>query len=115
MPVYGYEVDDGNAAAGRARVPTTEPGGSWHVVDWFLTEGIPTSENQNAIFQQEIPSVTTFASSGQPRASNTPPWPQFTTGSIMQFSPGADTQVMPVNAIEAIHHCAFWDSVAPRP
>lgn len=119
MPVYGYEVDDGNAATGRAGVPAGEPGGSWHVVDWYLTEGAAKNPNQAAVFSQEIASVTTFASGGQPHGANTPPWPSFAVGdgaaSIMVFAPGADSQAMPIKAIEAVHNCDFWDKVAPQP
>lgn len=120
MPVYGYLTEDGfgEGMPGRGGLPASEPGGSWHVVEWYLTEQPARNPDMAIVFSQEIASVTTFAGGGQPAGTNLPQWPQYAVGpgaaSVMQFSPGADTQLMPVNVIQAIHNCGFWDKVSPQ-
>jgi para-nitrobenzyl esterase len=60
--------------------------------------------------------VTSFAHTGKPDAAIAPPWPQFNgNGAIMSLAPGGDSQPLPGNLMQAIHHCDFWDRVAPEP
>jgi para-nitrobenzyl esterase len=121
MPVYGYEIDDGNAPPASFE-PANEPNGSYHVADWYVYTGVsggfptpPPDANEADLQAQEIAEVTTFGDTGQPRALNTPPWPQFNSSQrIMSLAPGDDSQVLPAGVIDAIHHCGFWDAVSPN-
>ena len=65
---------------------------------------------------QEIAEVTSLARTGKPEATNTPTWPAFReSGTLMSLAPGGDSELLPANLVEAIHHCGFWDRVAPKP
>lgn len=111
MPVYGYEMDNGDPP------PTaTTPTGSRHVGSWYLTPTVGLDANQQVLQQQEVAYVTTLARTGHPTAQFTPVWPEFnTTGDLLSLAPGADSQSMSVTQIELDHNCGFWDKISPRP
>jgi para-nitrobenzyl esterase len=115
MPVYGYEVDDGDAPPASFE-PANEPNGSYHVAAWFLNPvSPPLDANQQVLQNQEVADVTTFARTGNPSAQNTPIWPEFnTSANVMSLAPGGDSQVMSIAQIEVDHNCGFWDRIAPR-
>ena len=115
MPVYEYEVDDGNAPP---ELMTGRPAGSLHVADWFLTPNPALDVNQRVLQTQELAALTTFARRGDPTAPSVPIWPRFRlgrAGEVMSLAPGGDSQVMSVGQISAVHNCGFWDRVSPKP
>ncbi len=116
MPVYGYEIDDGDAPYASFE-PAGEPNGSYHVAAWFLNPVSPALDaNQQVLQNQEVADVTTFARTGNPSAVNTPIWPEFnTSANVMSLAPGGDSQIMSIAQIEINHNCGFWDRIAPRP
>jgi para-nitrobenzyl esterase len=120
MPVYEYQVNDGNAPP---ELSTGDPAGSRHVASWFIS---PRREpaggldvNQQVLQDQELAAITTFGRTGNPTTHGLPVWPQFKSGTgagqVMVLSPGGDTAVMPADAIGEIHNCGFWDRVSPKP
>lgn len=115
MPVYGYEIDNGDAPPASFE-PAGKPNGSYHVAAWFLTPVNPALDpNQQVLQNQEIASVTTFARTGRPTAKGTPVWPEFNTfDAIMSLAPGGDSEVMSIAQIRAIHNCAFWHRISPK-
>jgi para-nitrobenzyl esterase len=119
MPVYGYLITDNDippyALIGSPLVPA--PAGASHVGAWYLNPVSPALDaNQQALQNQEVAEVTTFARTGNPTAPGSPAWPSFNnSGAEMELAPAGDSQVMPASDIGAIHHCGFWDSIAPRP
>jgi para-nitrobenzyl esterase len=116
MPVYGYEIDEGDAPPAVFE-PANEPNGSYHVAAWFLNPVSPALDaNLQVLQNQEVADVTTFARTGNPSAENTPVWPQFKPpGEVMSLAPGGDSQVMSIAQVEQDHDCGFWDKIAPRP
>jgi para-nitrobenzyl esterase len=116
MPVYGYEIDYGDAPYASFE-PAGQPNGSYHVAAWFLNPVSPALDaNQQVLQNQEVADVTTFARTGNPTAQNTPVWPEFNrSASVMSLAPGGDSQVMSIAQIAVIHNCGFWDRIAPRP
>jgi para-nitrobenzyl esterase len=115
MPVYQYEVDDGNAPP---ESMTGQPAGSHHVADWFLTPTPGLDVNQQVLQAQELAAVTMFARTGNPTAPSVPNWPTFKlgqAGQVMSLAPGGDSQLMSVDQISAAHNCGFWDRVSPKP
>jgi para-nitrobenzyl esterase len=120
MPVYGYEIDDGNAPQA-VFLPPTEANGASHAVDWYIyTSGLflppPPTPDEVALQAQEIAEVTSFAHTGKPAAPIVPSWPAFNrSDAIMSLAPGGDSQLIPADLIEATHHCGFWDRVAAGP
>lgn len=115
MPVYGYEIDNGDAPPASFE-PANKPNGSYHVAAWFLNPVSPALDaNQQVLQNQEVAEVTTFARTGNPTAQNTPIWPGFKTShDVMSLAPGGDSQVMSAAQIEQDHNCGFWDRIAPR-
>ena len=119
MPTYAYEIDDNDippyAAAG---VGVVAPGAS-HVGAWFLNPVTPALDaNQQVLQDQEIAYVTTFARTGNPSATGTPPWPRFNAQDNpeeISLQPAGDTEPVTVAEIAAQHNCAFWDRIAPKP
>jgi para-nitrobenzyl esterase len=112
MPVYGYEMDDGDPPPNTQTVPA----GAQHASDpWDLTPTTGLDANMQVLQQQEVAYVTTFARTGDPTAPNTPIWPQFTTGNLLSLAPGGDSESMSIAQIEQIHNCGFWDRIAPTP
>ena len=114
MPVYGYEIDNGDPPG----APTT-PTGAAHVAAWDLTPTAGLDANMQVLQSQEVSDVTIFARTGNPTAQFTPTWPQFKLGEgasqEMSLAPGGDSQAMSVAQIELNHNCGFWDKVSPRP
>ena len=119
MPVYGYLITDNDippyALTGSPLVPA--PAGASHVGAWYLNPVSPALDaNQQVLQNQEVAEVTTFARTGNPTASGSPVWPSFNrSGAQMELAPAGDSQIMPAYVTGAIHHCGFWDSIAPRP
>jgi para-nitrobenzyl esterase len=112
MPVYGYEMDDGDAPPYTTTVPT----GAKHAsTPWDLTPTPDLDADMQVLQQQEVADVTTFARTGDPTAPGTPVWPQFKTRTLMSLAPGGDSESMPIAQIEQIHNCGFWDRIAPKP
>jgi para-nitrobenzyl esterase len=119
MPVYGYLITDNDippyALTGSPFVPA--PAGASHVGAWYLNPVSPALDaDQQTLQNQEVAEVTTFARTGNPTASGSPVWPSFNRSvSEMELAPAGDSQIMPAYVIGAIHHCGFWDSIAPTP
>lgn len=113
MPVYGYEIDDSDLPP----YTQTAPLGASHVGAWYLTPVSPAlNANQQALQDQEVRYVTTFARTGSPSAEGAAVWPRFNSSHVeMALAPAGDSQVMPVSVIRQIHNCGFWDRIAPRP
>ena len=100
-------------------LPGNEPNGAYHAGDWYLyTVAVgfpapPATDDEAALQAQEIAEVTSFGRRREPAALNTPIWPQFNSSpTIMSLAPGGDSQVLPADLIETIHHCGFWDKAA---
>jgi para-nitrobenzyl esterase len=111
MPVYGYEMDDGDPPPNTQTVPA----GAQHASDpWDLTPVTGLDANMQVLQQQEIGYVTTFARTGNPTTQNAPVWPEFRSGYILSLAPGGDSEAMPIAVIEQIHNCGFWDQIAPH-
>jgi para-nitrobenzyl esterase len=111
MPVYGYEMDDGDPPPNTQTVPA----GAQHASDpWDLTPTTGLDANMQVLQQQEIAYVTTFGRTGHPTALHTPIWPEFRTGNIMSLAPGGDSESMSIAELRLIHNCGFWDRIAPR-
>jgi para-nitrobenzyl esterase len=112
MPVYGYEMDDGDPPPNTQTVPA----GAQHASDpWDLTPVSGLDANMQVLQQQELAYVTTLARTGHPTAPNTPVWPEFRSGAILSLAPGADSESMPIAVLLQIHNCGFWDRIAPNP
>ncbi len=115
MPVYGYEIDDGNAPTAFF-LPAGQPNGSYHVADWFLTPTPGLDPNLQVLQSQELTYVTTFARTGKPTGPHTPTWPEFNRSrQIMSLAPGADSQTLAKTQVAVDHNCRFWDKVSPKP
>jgi para-nitrobenzyl esterase len=115
MPVYGYEIDNGDAPPASFE-PAGEPNGSYHVASWYLNPVSPALDpNQQVLQNQEVADVTTFARTGNPSAKGTPVWPLFNaTHLVMSLEPGGDSQIMTVAQMRLDHNCGFWDRIAPK-
>jgi para-nitrobenzyl esterase len=122
MPVYGYEIDDGDAPPivfmGTTFPSGSDANGSFHVADWFLDpsgQSAPLDPDQTVLQSEELGDVTTFARTGNPSAPNTTPWPNFnSTNNVLALSPGGDSQALTTDQMSTIHNCGFWDQVADR-
>lgn len=114
MPVYGYEMDDGDPPPNTETVPS---GASHASTPWDLTPTTGLDANTQILQDQEIDYVTTFGRTGVPTARHTLPWPEYLSKSpsVLSLAPGNDTESMPVAQIEQDHNCSFWDQIAPRP
>jgi para-nitrobenzyl esterase len=113
MPVYGYELDDDDIPPYTGHTPE----GAAHVGAWYLNPVTPALDADQQVLQnEEVASVTHFARYGTPTAPGTPSWPQFGTAHAeMVLAPAGDSAVMSVSQVMAIHHCGFWDQLAPLP
>jgi para-nitrobenzyl esterase len=116
MPVYGYLITDNDIPPYAATGTVSSPAGASHVGAWFLNPVSPALDaDQQALQDQEVANVTTFARTGNPTAQNTPIWAEFNrSGEEMELAPAGDSQLMPISQIEANHNCGFWDQIAPR-
>jgi para-nitrobenzyl esterase len=121
MPVYGYEIDNGDPPGEVGGVgAATTPTGAAHVAAWDLTPiAAGLDANMQVLQAQEVEGVTTFARTGNPTALNTPTWPEFknngTDSNEMSLAPGGDSQAVSVGQIGEDHNCGFWDKVMPKP
>ena len=117
MPVYGYLITDNDIPPYAATGTVATPAGASHVGAWFLNPVSPALDaNQQALQNQEVAEVTTFARTGNPTAQGSPIWPGFNRSRAeMELAPAGDSQVMPISQIEANHNCGFWDQIAPTP
>ena len=76
MPVYGYLITDNDIPPYAATGTVATPAGASHVGAWFLNPVSPALDaNQQALQNQEVAEVTTFARTGDPTAPGTPIWP----------------------------------------
>jgi para-nitrobenzyl esterase len=115
MPVYAYEIDDGDPPT---ITPAAEPTGSAHVAGWLLPFGYiihgTLDANQQVLFNEEISRVAAFARTGYPTGQGTIPWTRFnTTHNILVLAQSDDTQLISQSQDSADHHCGFWRTVAP--
>jgi para-nitrobenzyl esterase len=119
MPTYAYEIDDNDIPPYAAAGPGVVAPGASHVGAWFLNPtATPLDANQQVLQDQEIQYVTTFARTGNPSATGTPPWPRFNAQDSpeeISLQPAGDTEPVTVAQISAQHNCAFWDRIAPKP
>jgi para-nitrobenzyl esterase len=69
--------------------------------------------NQRALQSQVLAEWTGFARTGQPAASYTPLWPNYTTRDqlVMSLEPGGDSALTPASTLMMQHNCGFWDAV----
>lgn len=117
MPVYAYLITDEDIPPYAPQGTVATPAGAAHVGAWFLNPVTPALDaNQQALQDQEVAEVTTFARKGDPTAKGSLAWPEVgASNAEMELAPAGDSQIMPVSQISAIHHCDFWDSIAPTP
>jgi para-nitrobenzyl esterase len=119
MPTYAYEIDDNDIPPYAAAGPGVVAPGASHVGAWFLNPtATPLDANQQVLQDQEIQYVTTFARTGNPSATGTPPWPRFNAQDgpeEISLQPAGDTEPVTVAQVSAQHNCAFWDRIAPKP
>ena len=103
MPVYGYLITDNDIPPYAATGTVATPAGASHVGAWFLNPVSPALDaNQQALQNQEVAEVTTFARTGNPTAQGSPIWPGFNRSRAeMELAPAGDSQVMPISQIEA--------------
>jgi para-nitrobenzyl esterase len=115
-PVYGFEMDDGNAPPSYYE-PAGEPNGSFHVADWYVYTAIlatPTDPDERVLQDQEVAEVAAFSRTGQPSALAMPSWPEFgRSGAVMSLAPGADSQLTSAQQISADHNCGFGNGITP--
>jgi para-nitrobenzyl esterase len=116
MPVYGYIITDDDIPPYAPTGTFPSPAGASHVGAWFLNPVTPALDaNQQALQDEEIASVTTFARTGNPSAVGTPVWPEFNRSHVeMDLAPAGDSQQLPISVIMAIHNCGFWDRISPN-
>ena len=119
MPTYAYEIDDNDIPPYAAAGPGVVAPGASHVGAWFLNPtATPLDANQQVLQDQEIQYVTTFARTGNPSATGTPPWPRFNAQDgpeEISLQPAGDTEPVTAAQVSAQHNCAFWDRIAPKP
>jgi len=115
MPTYAYLITDEDIPPYAPQGTVATPAGASHVGAWFLNPVTPALDaNQQALQDQEIAEVTTFARKGNPSAKGSLAWPEFgASKSEMELAPAGDSQTMPIAQISATHNCDFWDSIAP--
>src|SRR5260370_35642048 len=75
MPVYGYEIDNGDPPGAH-----TTPTGPAHVAAWDLTPTPGLDATMQVLQSQEVSDVTTFARTGNPSAQFPPTCPHFNIG-----------------------------------
>jgi para-nitrobenzyl esterase len=114
MPVYGYLITDNDIPPYAATGSVSSPAGASHVGAWYLNPVTPALDaNQQALQDQEVAEVTTFARTGNPTATGSPVWLSFNrSGEEMELAPAGDSQMMPISQIEANHNCGFWSQIA---
>ena len=112
MPVYEYEVDDGDATPYQT---SGAPLGAKHVADWYLTP-VSLDVNQQVLQNQELAEVTNFGRTGNPTAPLTPNWPRYNNKQlVMSLAPGGDSELVSTDQLAMAHGCQFWNRVSPKP
>ena len=114
VKVYGYEIDDTDAASGGAG---SLPQGAFHGAELrllfpsLIAPGTTLDANQQALANQMTAEWTTFATTGDPTATGTPVWPQFNRGDspVMSLQPADDSALTNVAQLSAIHQCGLWN------
>ena len=116
VPTFAYEFNDENAPQ-RFLPPVSFPYGAAHASEIQYLFSLPVTVPAPALDagQQQLSAAmidywTSFARTGQPSSSATPPWTPFqTTSDTMQSLvpsvPRAET------SFAADHRCAFWDAL----
>ena len=73
MPAYAYVIDDDDIPPYAPQGTVATPAGASHVGAWFLNPVTPALDaNQQALQDQEIAEVTTFARTGNPLGEGQP-------------------------------------------
>jgi para-nitrobenzyl esterase len=124
IPLYEYQGDDTDAPLGNENDPTV-PNAEYHIGGYYIFPDVniqnpfnvtPLDANQQALANQELAQFGAFARTGDPSATGTPAWPQFSTASqlVMSWQPGGDDQLTTGSVISLDHNCGFWDQIAPK-
>ncbi|MDH6244808.1 carboxylesterase family protein [Mycobacterium sp. OTB74] len=113
--VYGYEFSDPAPPTPDPFSHLPFPLGASHSLDlryiFDMGGAPPMSDAQLALSDQMIDYWSAFVATGRPEAPGGPQWPQLTGGTDDQrlsFRPDG-TQV--TSDFEAVHQCAFWESL----
>jgi len=114
VKVYGYEIDDTDAASGGAG---SLPQGAFHGAELrllfpgLIAAGTTLDANQQALANQMTAEWTAFGTTGNPTATGTPAWPQFQghNGTVMSLQPAGDSQLVNRQELSAVHNCGLWD------
>jgi len=116
VPTFAYEFNDENAPQ-RFLPPVSFPYGAAHASEIQYLFGLPVTvpapafdAGQEQLSSAMIDYWTSFARTGQPSSSATPPWAPFqttsdTAQSLVPSTPRAET------GFAADHRCAFWDAL----
>ena len=105
---YAYEVADRDAPP-LFPFPPGLPSGAYHGAEMaylfdvagFLPSFTPA---QRALADQMIRYWSHFATTGDPNAAGSPPWPRFRWATVQSLAPGAIEQTN----LATEHDCAFW-------
>lgn len=97
------------------------PNGSYHIAintALYQSEKIAAASPNQAAFVKEVTAqLSGFAHTGSPMVSGTPAWVPFEGDDpqIMMLRPAGTSHMLPVSAVENVHHCAFWNQHQPMP
>jgi len=116
MPVHAYEIDDNDIPPYAPANAAGSAAGASHVGAWFLSPVNPALDaNQQALQNEEVATVTSFAKGGNPAAVGTPAWPTYNTSqNVLSLEPAGDSQLVTTAQMSAQHNCGFWDKLAPQ-
>ena len=116
MPVHGYEIDDNDIPPYAASNAAGSAPGASHVGAWFLSPtATPLDANQQALQNEEVATVTSFARNGDPSPAGTPPWPTYNKAQqVMSLQPAGDSELVTTAEMSVQHNCTFWDKLAPQ-
>jgi para-nitrobenzyl esterase len=119
--LYAYEIDDSDPPA---LSQSSLPMGAFHGGELVLlfpqlnlsAYGLSTPSldaDQQALSDQMTAEWTTFARTGDPTATGTPLWSQFSSqaGTVMSLQPAGDSQLTTVAQLAQVHHCGLWDTL----
>ncbi len=111
IPVYAYQDDDTDSPSEGG----TQPLGANHSAINRLVHDPPSSldPNQLALQTQVLDEWADFARTGDPNGPGTPLWKPYAAAGhpVMTLVPAGDSALSSTNAIEAEHHCGFWDAL----
>jgi len=117
MPVYGFLMNDNDLPPYQATGTRDTPAGAAHDNPWNSYEtpqATPLDADQQAMQDEEIARMTTFARTGNPTAQGFAYWPEFNhSGQEMELEPAGDSEVMSIAQISVDHNCGFWNSISP--